>query len=590
MLFHGLELLENLWDHQTSLEDLLETAAESIADACDAPVAAILIRETTGACHFHAHGPLSSSAKTFLRRQLELMEWRYAEYRDWSWLRWDVGNECAHEEGRGNAEAKEWTEYPFCVTVPVGKFGDLPGVIGLFYSVCKPDTDRPLLDELAVLLSMAAKRCWMSQRERLLNRRLQDAKREAAELKSKYERLLALQRQFAEPTLAADGFDPVLGRLGEWMRVPILLLDSDLRLIAAHTPSTSLEAAWVRTLEERSLHAEISDRSAFRLALRQAQSESNRPLPVEYVLNDAKGMYWLMGLHVGSHVWGYLFWRGQLPPLDEEDAHVIRMAANALTMAYYCQYGQTLRHRPSFLEAFLAGHYATVEAAAEHARLEGCEIEKMSRMLVVEPGVTARSITELKHMAEVAVRGLGFSFHAGIYGGAIVMLLSKDADEKAAADKILDRLGSAGAEVLIGISRKVRDLADMRDAYDQVRRSLALFRKRGENEGVVPYDDLGVYRLLLNTGRSELEDMIEKTLGPLISLEKKQAEELLSTLQHYIRTGGSIQQAAEQCFVHINTVKYRLKRITQLLGADLGSPDERFRLEVALRAMEILEL
>jgi sugar diacid utilization regulator len=519
-----------------------------------------------------------------LRRQLERVDWRYGEFRDWSWI-------CDADDSEDSWQyGKELMEFPSCVIVPLGKFSELPGVIGLFYSVCDPEVERPFLEQLAVMLSFAAKRCWLFQRERQINRRLQDAKQEANELKQKYERLISLQQHFTDTSLMADGFDPVLGRLGEWLKVPIVLLDSELRLVASYTPNVPLETAWVRTLEERRLHADIADRSSFQHALRQAQADGNRPLAVEYFLSDTKEMYWLAGIDNGFHVWGYLFWRGPLPPLSEETVHAIRMAANALSMVYYGQYEQTLRQRPSFLEAFLAGHYASVEAAAEHARLEGCDIGKMSRLLIVEPGVTARSISELKNMAEGAVRGLGFGFHTGIYAGAIVMLLESGADEKAAAEKVFERMKASDADALIGVSRKFRDLGDMRDAYDQVRRSLALFRKRGERRAVVRYDALGVYRLLLNTERTELEDMIEKALGPLLGLEKKQSDELLSTLLHYIRTGGSIQQAAEQCYVHINTVKYRLKRITQLLGADLSSPDERFRLEVALRAMEILDL
>jgi sugar diacid utilization regulator len=343
-------------------------------------------------------------------------------------------------------------------------------------------------------------------------------------------------------------------------------------------------------LEERRLDAAIADRPSFHRAIRQAQTDRNRPVAVEGSSNDPKELYWLAGLYSGSHVWGFLFWRGLQPPLPDETAHVIQMAGVALTMAYYSQYEQALRQRPSFLEAFFAGHYSSTEAAVEYARLEGCDILKMNRLLIVEPSVKIRSISELRTIAEGAVIGLNYVFYAGIYSGSIIVLLEYDADEKAAAEAVFERMKSSETSVLIGVSRMFRDIGDLRDAYDETRKSLALFRKRGEKNAIVHYDALGVYRLLLTTERAELEDMMDKAIGPLLRLEKKQSEELLSTLLHYIRTGGSIQQAAEQCYVHLNTVKYRLKRISQLLHADLSLPDERFKLDFALRAMEILDL
>ncbi|GCL74173.1 PucR family transcriptional regulator [Paenibacillus naphthalenovorans] len=462
-------------------------------------------------------------------------------------------------------------------------------MIGLFYDA-KPPLQRKMLEDVSAQLYLAANRCWLYQRERQMVNLLQETRNEAAELKRKYDRLFTLQKQFADLNAVVDGFDPIVGKLGELLKEPILLLDKDLRLLASYTPPVPLETAWIRSLEERRLDPAFADRPSFQHAIRRVQSGDMIPVTLESSSNGARELYWLAALQSGSSVWCYLLWRGVLPPLPKETAHTIQMAGVALTLSYFYQFEQTLQQRPSFLEAFLAGQYSSTESALEQARLQGCDIQKMNKIIIIEPEKTDRSMSELRSLIESAVGGMNCAFYSGVYAETIVILLDFDADEKAVSKAIYDRLRANDIPILLGVSRSFRDMEDLRSAFDEVRRSLALSRKWGKHNTVVYYESLGVYRLLLNTDRASLEDTIHKAMGPLLRVEKKQSDELLSTLMHYLRTGGSIQQAAELCFVHINTVKYRLKRISQMLDADLSHPDERFKLDFALRAMEILEL
>ena len=57
---------------------------------------------------------------------------------------------------------------------------------------------------------------------------------------------------------------------------------------------------------------------------------------------------------------------------------------------------------------------------------------------------------------------------------------------------------------------------------------------------------------------------------------------LLATLWAYLDNGRSLEATARELFVHPNTVRYRLKRITELLGWDPTGPREAFVLQAAL--------
>ncbi|HVW79496.1 MAG TPA: helix-turn-helix domain-containing protein [Mycobacteriales bacterium] len=57
---------------------------------------------------------------------------------------------------------------------------------------------------------------------------------------------------------------------------------------------------------------------------------------------------------------------------------------------------------------------------------------------------------------------------------------------------------------------------------------------------------------------------------------------LLETVDAYVASGGAIEATARSLFVHPNTVRYRLRRIAEVSGYDLGSGRDRYVVQVAL--------
>ena len=57
---------------------------------------------------------------------------------------------------------------------------------------------------------------------------------------------------------------------------------------------------------------------------------------------------------------------------------------------------------------------------------------------------------------------------------------------------------------------------------------------------------------------------------------------LLQTATAYLETGGSLEATARALFVHPNTVRYRLGRISEVTGYDLTTPREAWAVRIAL--------
>ena len=86
---------------------------------------------------------------------------------------------------------------------------------------------------------------------------------------------------------------------------------------------------------------------------------------------------------------------------------------------------------------------------------------------------------------------------------------------------------------------------------------------------------------------SELRQFVSEALG---TLERRdQRGTLRDTLRAYLETGGSHADASNRLGIHRNTLAYRLRRIGELIGRDVGDPRTWLTLHLALWASELLE-
>ena len=72
--------------------------------------------------------------------------------------------------------------------------------------------------------------------------------------------------------------------------------------------------------------------------------------------------------------------------------------------------------------------------------------------------------------------------------------------------------------------------------------------------------------------------LINRIYRPLLD----HSSELLTTLWCYLDNGRSLEATARELFVHPNTVRYRLKRISEVIGWDATGSREALVLQSAL--------
>ena len=105
------------------------------------------------------------------------------------------------------------------------------------------------------------------------------------------------------------------------------------------------------------------------------------------------------------------------------------------------------------------------------------------------------------------------------------------------------------------------------------------------------FEETGAYRLLLSAmseSPAELERFYAETLEPLVAYDEQYETDLVQTVDSFLDCDGNVAQTAQRLFTHRHTVRYRLERVRELSGLDVGSSDGREKLSLGLKAMRVL--
>jgi len=101
---------------------------------------------------------------------------------------------------------------------------------------------------------------------------------------------------------------------------------------------------------------------------------------------------------------------------------------------------------------------------------------------------------------------------------------------------------------------------------------------------VVTSDEVASHELLLATvPGSVLRSFRDRLLGPLLAYDERHRAELLPTLREFLACSGSWNACAATMYVHVNTVRYRIRRIEELTGRDLSRLEDQVDFFLALR-------
>ncbi|MFI6903546.1 PucR family transcriptional regulator [Nonomuraea sp. NPDC050394] len=143
---------------------------------------------------------------------------------------------------------------------------------------------------------------------------------------------------------------------------------------------------------------------------------------------------------------------------------------------------------------------------------------------------------------------------------------------------------SGEGRIALGVSSVTTGPAALNGLIEEARHARSLAALSGERISVITGDDVSSHRTLLAAIPADLRKSFRtRLLGALEAYDAAHQTDLLETLQAFLEESGNWTTTSERLHVHVNTLRYRLKRIEELTGRSLNSWDQRVDFMLAVR-------
>jgi DNA-binding PucR family transcriptional regulator len=141
-----------------------------------------------------------------------------------------------------------------------------------------------------------------------------------------------------------------------------------------------------------------------------------------------------------------------------------------------------------------------------------------------------------------------------------------------------------------GVSRVCSQAQDYPDGFEQARQALLMGEAVRGAGAAVTFDELGAQWHLFSAAQQQVRDVYQERLEKLLQHDREKGTHLFRTLEAYLECLGNSKLAAENLFVHRNTLRQRFEKIRQAVGVDLSDNDRWFDLMMAVRIIRLREL
>ncbi|MFF5974748.1 PucR family transcriptional regulator [Streptomyces sp. NPDC012769] len=315
-----------------------------------------------------------------------------------------------------------------------------------------------------------------------------------------------------------------------------------------------------------------------------------RPAPASAVVGGTDDRVELQSLGTGRRVRGALA-VGTGAPLGTAERYAVHSAVALLTLT--TERSRSLQEAEQRLGAavlrmLLAGQPDHARAVA--GSLYGGLLDAPFRLLIAEsvPGEPKEGgeapLAVLAENLEAAAARAGESVLTvpdGPEDGERLVVLAGDGGAVVAACEGYATREAEEAGLVVGLSAPTGPIAAAA-AYKQAEQALSVARRRGR--ALVEHEELAAGSVLPLLADDAVRAFADGLLRALYEHDATGRGDLVASLRAWLSRHGQWDAAAADLGVHRHTLRYRMRRVEEILGRSLDDPDVRMELWLALKA------
>lgn len=271
----------------------------------------------------------------------------------------------------------------------------------------------------------------------------------------------------------------------------------------------------------------------------------------------------------------------------DDDFFFLERFANAISLILLnekTKFDYLERMKGSFLEQILDGQLP-VEELVERGKFTGINLEKPYYLVAIEYDQLKLSLEEEFHFQERIVETTFHYFDGkrqrvlvSQRNGKIILFISLETGN---IDQLIDEFHRLifrkfpEGNFKMGISSRGDDVEAIQEYYEEANMALRLNNKKK----IVFFETLGIIGAMINSyNKPKIYKMAKKELGVLYDTTDPKTIEHLKTLYYFLFNGGNLEQTMSELALSMSGLRYRLKRIEELLEKDIRDPNQAHQL------------
>lgn len=171
-----------------------------------------------------------------------------------------------------------------------------------------------------------------------------------------------------------------------------------------------------------------------------------------------------------------------------------------------------------------------------------------------------------------------------VNGMLVVFVPRSDSDARLVAESLSAACRAIGHTTRIGIGGVYPAADALRWGWFEAKDALT---RLGEGEEIGAAPSLSMASLILSAEGVPVNELAERILAPIITLDTTQGTQLIDTLDAWITHSGAVAEVAATLGTHRNTVRYRIGQIANLTGFDPRITNDVVQLSLALMARRL---
>ena len=245
---------------------------------------------------------------------------------------------------------------------------------------------------------------------------------------------------------------------------------------------------------------------------------------------------------------------------------------------------QALQHGRRELVGQVLGDYVQGDLADHeaHRRLSraGVDFHHANRVILARVNCPPRLLEDVPWNSDDFLPRQSGEYTVALVDDLIALVSSENVDVNEltrAATRHLERLG----ETRIGVGGPYQGVAGLRLSWLEAQGSM------GSGSSAGTGTSMHLPRLMLASLKVPLQSIGDQILKVLLDYDAENDAQLVTTLKVYLECDCQSAEAAQRLFVHRNTLRYRLRLIEKLTGADLGHFEVLVNFYLAVLALEM---